>query len=143
MSQVRIAYDDADDLWCVTGSHTDGRCHAAWTVSSLSMMSRWVEVAGWADERMLKQLLKCIEVNSEGQCVELRIAITPISEKKMLSKTAEYALRAVTSLAANGEYALPSDVLAEKTKVPRRYLTRVMQDLTAFSCDSLANQRPS
>lgn len=47
----------------------------------------------------------------------------------MLSKTAEYALRAVTSLAANGESALSADVLAEKTKVPRRYLTRVMQDL--------------
>ncbi|MCA9152408.1 MAG: Rrf2 family transcriptional regulator, partial [Planctomycetales bacterium] len=41
----------------------------------------------------------------------------------MLSKTAEYALRAVTSLAANGESALSADVLAEKTKVPRRYLT--------------------
>lgn len=49
----------------------------------------------------------------------------------MLSKTAEYALRAVTSLAANGESAHSADVLAEKTKVPRRYLTRVMQDLAA------------
>lgn len=49
----------------------------------------------------------------------------------MLSKTAEYALRAVTSLAANGQCALSADVLAEKTKVPRRYLTRVMQDLAA------------
>lgn len=49
----------------------------------------------------------------------------------MLSKTAEYALRAVTSLAANSESALSADVLAEKTKVPRRYLTRVMQDLAA------------
>jgi len=49
----------------------------------------------------------------------------------MLSKTAEYALRAVTSLAANGESPLSADVLAEKTKVPRRYLTRVLQDLAA------------
>ena len=49
----------------------------------------------------------------------------------MLSKTAEYVLRAVMSLAANGEKALSADVLAEKTKVPRRYLTRVMQDLAA------------
>ena len=49
----------------------------------------------------------------------------------MLSKTAEYALRAVTCLAANGQQALSADVLAEKTKVPRRYLTRVMQDLAA------------
>ena len=54
-----------------------------------------------------------------------------ISEKKMLSKTAEYALRIVTSLAASGERVLSADVLAEKTKVPRRYLTRVMHDLAA------------
>ncbi|MEZ6131249.1 MAG: Rrf2 family transcriptional regulator [Planctomycetaceae bacterium] len=49
----------------------------------------------------------------------------------MLSKTAEYALRIVTSLAASGERVLSADVLAEKTKVPRRYLTRVMHDLAA------------
>ena len=49
----------------------------------------------------------------------------------MLSKTAEYALRAVTSLAANGDRALSADVLDDKTKVPRRYLTRVMQGLAA------------
>lgn len=49
----------------------------------------------------------------------------------MLSKTAEYALRAVTCLAAEHEKPLSADVLAEKTKVPRRYLTRVMQDLAA------------
>ena len=49
----------------------------------------------------------------------------------MISKTAEYALRAVTCLAANEEKPLSADVLAEKTKVPRRYLTRVMQDLAA------------
>lgn len=51
----------------------------------------------------------------------------------MISKTAEYALRAATCLAANGEQALSADVLAEMTKVPRRYLTRVMQDLGAAS----------
>ena len=49
----------------------------------------------------------------------------------MISKTAEYALRAVTCLAAGGDAALSADVLAEKTKVPRRYLARVMQDLAA------------
>ncbi len=49
----------------------------------------------------------------------------------MLSKSAEYALRAVTSLAAHGVSAMSADALAEKTKVPRRYLARVMQDLTA------------
>lgn len=48
----------------------------------------------------------------------------------MISKTAEYALRAVTCLAGDAK-ALSADVLAKKTKVPRRYLTRVMQDLAA------------
>ncbi|MCA9215486.1 MAG: Rrf2 family transcriptional regulator [Planctomycetales bacterium] len=47
----------------------------------------------------------------------------------MITKTAEYALRAVTILATQSETALSADVLAEKTKVPRRYLTRVLQDL--------------
>ena len=45
----------------------------------------------------------------------------------MISKTAEYALRAVTSLAARVEAQASADVLAKQTKVPRRYLTRVMQ----------------
>lgn len=49
----------------------------------------------------------------------------------MISKTAEYALRAVTWLAREPSKAISADVLAEKTKVPRRYLTRVMQDLAA------------
>lgn len=47
----------------------------------------------------------------------------------MLSKTAEYALRAVTCMAEKSEMPASADSLAEKTKVPRRYLTRVMQDL--------------
>lgn len=46
----------------------------------------------------------------------------------MLSKTAEYALRAVAYLAANTG-AASADLVAEKTKVPRRYLHRVLQDL--------------
>ena len=46
----------------------------------------------------------------------------------MLSKTAEYALRAVVSMAGN-DLASSADILAEKTKVPRRYLHRVLQDL--------------
>lgn len=54
----------------------------------------------------------------------------PRLEGGMISKTAEYALRAVTCLAASDK-ALSADVLAERTKVPRRYLTRVMQDLGA------------
>jgi Rrf2 family protein len=49
----------------------------------------------------------------------------------VLSKTAEYALRAAACLAAAGDQALSADVLAERTKVPRRYLHRVLQDLAA------------
>lgn len=51
-------------------------------------------------------------------------------EPIMLPKTAEYALRAVACMGAqNGSTS--ADFLAEKTKVPRRYLTRILQDLTA------------
>ncbi|MEM1227269.1 MAG: Rrf2 family transcriptional regulator [Planctomycetota bacterium] len=49
----------------------------------------------------------------------------------MISKTAEYALRATVCLAANREQALSADTLAERTRVPRRYLSRVMQDLAS------------
>ncbi len=49
----------------------------------------------------------------------------------MLSKTAEYALRAVACLAAQESEPAPADFLAGKTKVPRRYLHRVLQDLVA------------
>ena len=49
----------------------------------------------------------------------------------MLSKTAEYALRAVTCLSSQPGRPASADFLAEKTKVPRRYLTRVLQDLAA------------
>ena len=57
----------------------------------------------------------------------------------MLSKTAEYALRAVACM--NGQPGVPAsaDLLAEKTKVPRRYLTRVLQDLAAAG---LVRSRP-
>lgn len=48
----------------------------------------------------------------------------------MISKTSEYALRAVTCLATETDKLAAADLLAEKTKVPRRYLTRVLQDLT-------------
>src|SRR4051794_23429896 len=57
----------------------------------------------------------------------------------MLSRTTEYALRAVVSLAGcRGGPAL-ADVIAEKTKVPRSYLNRVLQDLTAAK---LVRSRP-
>ena len=47
----------------------------------------------------------------------------------MLSKTAEYALRAVVWLARQPGRAESADHLAEVTKVPRRYLHKVVQDL--------------
>ncbi|WP_442505403.1 RrF2 family transcriptional regulator [Novipirellula sp. SH528] len=52
----------------------------------------------------------------------------------MLSKTAEYALRAVTCLAereATDGNPSSADTLAKITKVPRRYLNRVLKDLVA------------
>ncbi|MEW4530451.1 Rrf2 family transcriptional regulator [Maioricimonas sp. JC845] len=49
----------------------------------------------------------------------------------MLSKTAEYALRAATCMAEDPQKPRSADYLARKTKVPRRYLTRVLQDLAA------------
>ncbi len=49
----------------------------------------------------------------------------------MLSKTAEYALRAVTCLGGQAGRPASANVLFEKTKVPRRYLNRVLQDLVA------------
>jgi Rrf2 family transcriptional regulator, nitric oxide-sensitive transcriptional repressor len=48
----------------------------------------------------------------------------------MLSKTAEYALRAVVCLAAE-DRSLSADDLSQTTKIPRRYLHRVLQDLAA------------
>ncbi|MEZ6134193.1 MAG: Rrf2 family transcriptional regulator [Pirellulaceae bacterium] len=47
----------------------------------------------------------------------------------MLSKTAEYALRAVACMGSQRDRPLSANLLAEQTKVPRRYLTRVLQDL--------------
>jgi Rrf2 family transcriptional regulator, nitric oxide-sensitive transcriptional repressor len=47
----------------------------------------------------------------------------------MLSKTAEYALRMVACLASDAEQAASADLLCEQTKVPRRYLHKVLQDL--------------
>lgn len=47
----------------------------------------------------------------------------------MLSMTAEYALRAAVWLAGIGEQPASADQLAEVTKVPRRYLHKVLQDL--------------
>ena len=47
----------------------------------------------------------------------------------MLSKTAEYALRAVVCLGHEPGQAESAEHLAEVTQVPRRYLHKVLQDL--------------
>lgn len=57
----------------------------------------------------------------------------------MLSKTAEYALRAIVCLASGPHQPSSADVLAKKTQVPRAYLTRVLQDLAAAG---LVQSRP-
>jgi Rrf2 family protein len=57
----------------------------------------------------------------------------------MLSKTAEYALRAVACMGSHAGCTVSADHLADQTKVPRRYLTRVLQDLAAAG---LVRSRP-
>lgn len=47
----------------------------------------------------------------------------------MLPKTSEYALRAVVWLSRDPERTESADQLAIQTKVPRRYLHKVLQDL--------------
>jgi len=47
----------------------------------------------------------------------------------MLSKTAEYALRAMVYMGGLDSQSASADLLSIKTKVPRRYLQRVLQDL--------------
>jgi Rrf2 family transcriptional regulator, nitric oxide-sensitive transcriptional repressor len=47
----------------------------------------------------------------------------------VLPKTAEYALRAAVCLAAEPGIAASADDMAAATKVPRRYLRKVLQDL--------------
>ena len=49
----------------------------------------------------------------------------------MLPKTAEYALRTVACLAQEWARVESADHLAEQTKVPRRYLHKVLQDLVS------------
>jgi Rrf2 family protein len=57
----------------------------------------------------------------------------------MISKTAEYALRAVVCLAGSPGHPASADALAKKTKVPRSYLNRVLQDLAGAG---LVHSRP-
>jgi Rrf2 family protein len=57
----------------------------------------------------------------------MRLPFNPAAA--MLSRTAEYALRAVVYLASHTEGSKSADHLALATKVPRRYLYKVLQDL--------------
>ncbi len=57
----------------------------------------------------------------------------------MISKTAEYALRAAACMGSHPDRPVSADALAKQTKVPRRYLTRVLQDLCAAG---LVRSRP-
>ena len=47
----------------------------------------------------------------------------------MISQTVEYALRAVVHLASESPDALTTDQVAEATRVPRAYLSKVLQSL--------------
>lgn len=47
----------------------------------------------------------------------------------MLPRTAEYALRAVMWLASQPDHRNAADALAVRTKIPRRYLHKVLQQL--------------
>lgn len=47
----------------------------------------------------------------------------------MLPKTAEYALRAAVWLAGDKSRIESADALAKRTKIPRRYLHKVLQDM--------------
>ncbi|MBS0266054.1 MAG: Rrf2 family transcriptional regulator [Planctomycetes bacterium] len=47
----------------------------------------------------------------------------------MISQTVEYALRAVVHLASESPAALTTDEVAEATRVPRAYLSKVLQSL--------------
>ena len=57
----------------------------------------------------------------------------------MLSKTAEYALRVAVCLAQSPDKLAAADELAEVTKIPRRYLHKVVQDLAR---DGLVRSQP-
>ncbi len=57
----------------------------------------------------------------------------------MISQTAEYALRAVVCLAARPLTPLTTKQLAEMTKVPSEYLSKVMQVLVR---ENLVSSRP-
>lgn len=47
----------------------------------------------------------------------------------MVSQSVEYALRAMSHLAAQSQAAATSEVIARATRVPHRYLSKIMRDL--------------
>jgi len=57
------------------------------------------------------------------------ISICPELEPKLISQTAEYALRAVAALAGSPDEPMVTQRLAEATKVPAGYLSKVLQSL--------------
>ncbi len=57
----------------------------------------------------------------------------------MISKTAEYALRAIARMASSPDNPLSADFLSENAQIPRRYLNRVLQQLCAAG---LVRSRP-
>ena len=52
----------------------------------------------------------------------------------MFSQTVEYALRAVAHLADRAPAARTTDEIAAATRVPKAYLSKVLQGLTRRSC---------
>jgi Rrf2 family protein len=60
-----------------------------------------------------------------------RISTELFEGDEMLPKTAEYALRTVVCLANESNLLESAEELAEQTKVPRRYLHKVLQDLVS------------
>jgi hypothetical protein len=70
------------------------------------------------------QLAKLSNLHRIRQGVEL---IRPQEFPFMLPKTAEYALRAVVWLAGEPERREAAGPLAARTKIPRRYLHKVLQ----------------
>lgn len=65
--------------------------------------------------------------NSAKQDVNVQFILFP--EIGMFSQTVEYALRAVVHLAANASQPQTTEQIAESTRVPRAYLSKVLQAL--------------
>lgn len=72
--------------------------------------------------------MSCFSQDSSAkQDVNIQFILFP--EIGMFSQTVEYALRAVVHLAANSPHAQTTEQIAESTRVPRAYLSKVLQAL--------------